>query len=80
MTEIENLQGRGLAGPISTGPMYFAVALLVGSAATSAYHGYKRNEGRGAVGAAIGWGLLGFFFPILTPVVALAQGYAEPAA
>lgn len=42
----------------------------------SGYHGYKRN--RSSVGAAIGWGVLGFFFPLITGVVALAQGYAEP--
>lgn len=52
-------------------------ALSVGSAALCTYHGYKRN--RGSVGWAVAWGLLGGAFPIVSGVVALAQGYAKPA-
>lgn len=40
-----------------------------------AYHGYKRNE---SVGWAIGWALLGGLFPIITPAIALAQGFGKP--
>lgn len=51
------------------------------SMVASAYHGYKRNDvpGGSPIGWAIGWGALGSLFPVITPVVALAQGYAEPA-
>ena len=51
-------------------------SLVVISSGASAYHGYKRN--RGSVGAAVGWGLLGGIFPIITPAVALAQGFGKP--
>lgn len=50
--------------------------IVVASSGASAYHGYKRS--RGSVGAAIGWGLLGGMFPIITPIVALAQGFGKP--
>lgn len=46
------------------------------SAAISAYHGYKRNEGN--AGYALAWGFAGFVFPVIVPVVAVVQGYAEP--
>jgi hypothetical protein len=74
--------------PAPDGPMQVALArenqsvaaawvgVAAVSGAASAYHGYRRH--RGSIGAAVGWGLLGFVFPIITPVVALAQGYAEP--
>lgn len=42
----------------------------------SAYHGYRRS--RGSVGAAVGWGILGGIFPLVVPLVAMTQGYAEP--
>lgn len=48
--------------------------LSAASAAASTYHGYRRH---GTVGAAIGWGLLGALFPIITPAVALAQGFGK---
>lgn len=41
----------------------------------SVYHGYKRND---SIGWAIGWGLLGALFPIITIPVAVAQGFGEP--
>jgi hypothetical protein len=50
-------------------------ALSTVSMAVSAYHGYKRNE---SVGWAIWWGLMGSIFPVITPVIAVAEGYAEP--
>ena len=49
--------------------------LVVASTAASAYHGYKRND---SVGWAIVWGLLGGVFPVITPAIAVAQGFAEP--
>ena len=45
------------------------------SAAASGYHGYKRNN---SVGWAIGWFFLGGLFPIITPVIAYAQGFGKP--
>jgi hypothetical protein len=45
------------------------------SAFASAYHGYKRHE---SIGWAVAWGLLGGLFPVITPAVALAQGYGQP--
>lgn len=55
-------------------PAFWGVAALA-SAGASAYHGYKRNE---SVGWAVVWGLLGSMFPIITPAVALAQGFGKP--
>jgi len=51
-----------------------AVAMV--SMGASVYHGYKRNN---SVGWAVWWGLMGAMFPIITPVIAVAQGYAKPA-
>jgi hypothetical protein len=48
--------------------------LSTASMAASAYHGYKRNN---SVGWAIAWGALGALFPVITPVVAVAQGYGK---
>lgn len=49
--------------------------VVLASAGLSAYHGYKRNDDEW--GPAVGWGLLGFIFPVITPIVALAQGFGE---
>lgn len=52
------------------------------SAGLSAYHGYKRHQrydgGDRALGSAIVWGFLGGLFPIITPAVAVAQGFGQP--
>jgi hypothetical protein len=50
-----------------------AVAALSGAA--SGYHGYKRNAG--SVGWAAGWALLGAMFPVITPAVAVVQGFGK---
>lgn len=50
--------------------------LTTASMALSAYHGYKRNN---SIGWALWWGFAGTVFPVFTPVIAVAQGYAEPA-
>jgi len=55
-------------------PVWGAISLV--SSAVSAYHGYKRNQ---SVGWAIWWALMGGIFPIITPVIALAQGYGKRA-
>lgn len=55
----------------------FAIlGLWLGSGAISAYHGYKRNND--SLGWGLGWGLMGLVFPILSPTLAIAEGYAEP--
>lgn len=54
----------------------FYQILAAASAGVSAYHGYKRNNG--SVGWAIVWGFLGGAFPVITPSIALAEGFAEP--
>lgn len=51
--------------------------VLVGvSAIASAYHGYKRNN---SVGWGIWWGVMGALFPIITPGVALIEGFGKRA-
>jgi hypothetical protein len=45
------------------------------SMAASTYHGYKRND---SIGWALWWGLMGALFPIVTPVIGVAQGFAKP--
>lgn len=53
--------------------VFYAVARIV-SPVACIYHGYKRND---SVGWALGWGLLGMLFPIVTPTVAVAQGFGK---
>jgi hypothetical protein len=50
---------------------------LIGTAsmAASAFHGYRRNE---SVGWALWWGFAGAVAPIITPVIAVAQGFGKP--
>lgn len=63
-------------GP-SAGPLRILFYVLdMASVGLSAFHGYRRHNG--SVGAAIGWGLLGGLFPIVTPAIAMAQGFAKP--
>lgn len=45
------------------------------SFAASIYHGYKRND---SLGWALWWGFMGALLPIVTPTVAIAQGFAKP--
>lgn len=45
------------------------------SAAASAYHGYKRNDG--AIGWTVWWMVLGGLFPLVTPAIGLAQGWGK---
>jgi len=48
--------------------------VMMASTGLSAYHGYKRT---GSIGWALGWGLLGGLFPVITPAIALAQGFGK---
>lgn len=56
-------------------PTTFWGALTLASGAASAYHGYKRNK---SIGWSVAWFVLGSIFPIITPTIALAQGFAKP--
>lgn len=51
-------------------------ALAIASAVASGYHGVRRHNG------SVLWGLLWFglggLFPVVTPTVAFAQGFAKP--
>jgi hypothetical protein len=58
-------------------PMTVAGAVLtVASIGLSAYHGFKRNGD--SAGYGILWGLVGGALPVVTPLVAVAQGFGKP--
>jgi hypothetical protein len=75
---VVGMHGLGLGDSIDTvyvlPPWMWMVCAA--SSGVSAYHGMKRHKG--SVGWAIGWGMLGWLFPVITPAVAFAQGYAKP--
>lgn len=48
--------------------------LSVASAAASGYHGYRRNQ---SIGWAVWWFFMGSIFPVVTPAIALAQGFGK---
>jgi hypothetical protein len=50
------------------------MTLMAASSAAAAYHGYKRNQ---SVGWAIWWGVMGYVAPVITPAVAVAQGFGK---
>jgi hypothetical protein len=54
--------------------IFWSVASILSSGA-GVYHGYKRNN---SIGWALWWGLMGGLFPIVTPAIALAQGFGQP--
>lgn len=69
------------AGQVTTQPQLsegvrtaFTVAYMA-SIGASAYHGYRRND---SLGWAVWWALMGGIFPVITPAVAIAQGFGEP--
>lgn len=69
----------GPAGaPPSEGPSLLPLAIpgliVAASIGASAYHGYKRNK---STGWAVWWGFMGLMLPVITPVVAIAQGYGK---
>ncbi len=65
--------GVGQEVPAPSGStIYLALSAL--SAGASAFHGYKRNH---SVGWGVWWGLMGGIFPIITPAIALAQGFGK---
>lgn len=48
--------------------------LILASGAASLYHGYKRNN---SLGWGLAWWAMGSAFPVITPTVALAQGFGK---
>ena len=69
---------RGNIGQLDTkgSPLVIAWSVVgLASMGISAYHGYKRND---SVGWAIWWAFMGAMFPIVTPVIAFAQGLGKP--
>lgn len=76
LSECSSCSGLGEAPPL--GEVCFPVLGVVSmiSAAACGYHGYKRND---SVGWAVAWFMLGGLMPVLVPVVAVAQGFGEPA-
>lgn len=57
-------------------PVGLAISGLLAAASIgiSAYHGYKRND---SVGWGAWWGFMGLMLPVITPAVAIAQGYGK---
>jgi hypothetical protein len=67
----------GAVAPLPPSPFTYVMwGLSTVSMAASVYHGYKRNN---SVGWALWWGLMGALFPIITPVIAFAEGYGKRA-
>lgn len=66
----------GLAGGLGDTTSTLWALTSTASMAASAYHGYKRNK---SIGWAVVWGLLGGIFPVITPVIAVAQGFGKRA-
>jgi hypothetical protein len=62
---------------VSTKKWIYSI-VSVASAIASGYHGVKRN--RGSVGWGLVWFILGGAFPVLTPTIAVAQGFGKPKA
>ena len=48
--------------------------LAAASFGASVYHGYRRNN---SLGWGLWWGLMGGLFPVVTPAIALAQGFGK---
>lgn len=64
-----------VAAASSAGEAVWA-ALSAVSMAACAVHGLRRNNGSIAYG--IWWGAMGALFPVISPAIALAQGFAQP--
>jgi hypothetical protein len=79
VTGLSGLKAVGDAyaeGRIPTGVWIGYSVLATVSAAACGYHGYKRNN---SIGWAVVWFLFGGWFPVITPVVAVAQGFGTKA-
>lgn len=81
------LLNQGVAAPVVYGGLKLASEAkaipwktIIGvataaSAAVSGFHGARRNK---SVGWGAWWFMMGLVFPIFTPVIGIAQGYARP--
>lgn len=70
---------KGLCAPPTPAQKAWRSAVTVArvaSVAAGAYHGYKRNN---SVGWAIWWAIMGGIAPVITPAIAVAQGFGKPA-
>lgn len=71
--QYQEASSRAASAGLATGAI--VVGLLdVASISASAYHGYKRNN---SAGWAVWWGFMGALFPVITPAVAIAQGFGK---
>lgn len=66
---------KATVGSITNSQSAFWEIATAASVGLSAYHGYKRNDD--SLGWGLAWGALGGLFPIITPAVAFAEGFAE---
>jgi len=68
---------QSVAASYAAMPMWWKITygtLVTASGALSLYHGYRRNN---SLGWGLGWFALGTLFPVITPTVAFAQGFAK---
>lgn len=79
---MNNLSTTNTQPGTTTGLSVVGTSLAIGwslvhaaSVGASGYHGYKRNR---SVGWALIWGLAGGIAPVLTPAIAIAQGFGKP--
>lgn len=74
----DELTGGAITHSSSAGPSLLPLAIpaliVAASIGVSAYHGYKRNK---STGWAVWWGFMGLLLPVITPAVAIAQGYGK---
>ena len=64
-----------LAQPASTWDLKAVKAIaVITSAALSGFHGYRRNQ---SIPLGLAWFVAGGIFPIVTPVIAIAQGFGK---
>lgn len=73
----QNVVGTAVSYLSASAKLNFGVVwgiLAAASMAASAYHGYRRNQ---SVGWALWWALMGTAFPIITPTIAVAQGFGK---
>lgn len=68
-------QSKTLAGSLVAGALSpVGLAVMAVSSAAGAWHGYRRN---GSVGWALAWAAFGAAAPVLSTVIAAAQGFGR---
>jgi len=73
LSGIGRLNGLGSLGMEPGAQAIVGIAVLA-SIGASAFHGYRRNN---SVGWGVWWALMGGLFPVVTPAIALAQGFGK---